>query len=317
MSDAIDGNPLGLSARLRRLGKHSRAGLDTICGEMELDVESRWFGCLQLLEKEGPLSVTGIARALDLTHPAIVQLARILRDKDLVQEHTDPSDKRRRLLSLSDRGRETAALLEPLWTAIAAAAVGWMNESGLDLMAALGHLERRLDERPMADRIRVELRRQDYEAVRINAMGPDDETVFADLNRAWIEEVFEMEDEDRRILFHPRETIVDKGGQVYMARLEGDTVGTCALVRERSGIFELAKMAVDPLWQGRQVGARLCDHAIAEARRLGAIALILHTNDILETAMSLYTSRGWVIEKTGAIDPRYGRSNVLMRLDLE
>jgi GNAT superfamily N-acetyltransferase len=74
---------------------------------------------------------------------------------------------------------------------------------------------------------------------------------------------------------------------------------------------------VDPAWQGRQVGARLCDHVIQEAKRLGATTLILHTNDRLETAMNLYLSRGWVIEKTGAIDPRYGRSNVLMRLDLD
>ena len=90
-----------------------------------------------------------------------------------------------------------------------------------------------------------------------------------------------------------------------------------ALIRERDGVFELGKMAVDPAWQGRQVGARLCDHVIAEARRMGAVALILQTNDVLETAMNLYLSRGWVVEKTGSTDERYARSNVLMRLDLD
>lgn len=309
--------PLALSARLRRLSKRSTAGLNAICREMELDVESRWFGCLQLLHSQGPLPVTRIARALDQTHPAIVQLARILKDKGLVEEEGDPSDKRRRLLSLSDQGQELTLLLGPLWTAIDAAAQAWMEEGGLELERAIGHLEERLDAIPMDDRIRVELRRLDYEAVRTEPMGPGDEQTFADLNRTWIEEVFKMEDEDRRVLFHPRETIVDRGGQVYMARLEGETVGTCALIREGDGVFELAKMAVDPAWQGRQVGARLCDHAIAEARRLGAITLILHTNDILETAMSLYLSRGWVVEKTGSTDERYQRSNVLMRLDLD
>lgn len=309
--------PLALSARLRRLSRRTTIGLDAICREMELEVEPRWFGCLQLLQERGSLSVTGIARALDQTHPAIIQLARTLKDRGLVRDERDPADKRRHLLALSDQGHETARLLSPLWTAIDAAARRWMSEGGFDLERAIDSLEERLDRDPMDDRIRSELRRMDYEAVQTDPMGPGDEMIFADLNQTWIEEVFRMEDEDRRVLFHPRETIVDRGGQVYMARLEGETVGTCALIREGDGVFELGKMAVDPAWQGRQVGARLCDHVIAEARRLGAVVLVLHTNDVLETAMNLYLSRGWVVEKTGSTDERYERSNVLMRLDLD
>lgn len=316
MSDSEMG-PLALSTRLRRLGRRTTIGLDAICREMELDVEPRWFGCLQLLQKRGPLSVTGVARALDQSHPAIIQLARTLKEKGLVWDESYPADKRRRLLLLSDQGRETVRHLGPLWTAIDAAARRWMNEGGFDLERAIDSLEKRLDRDPMDDRIRSELRRLDYEAVQTDPMGPGDEKTFADLNRAWIEEVFRMEDEDRRVLFHPRETIVERGGQVYMARLEGETVGTCALIREEGGVFELGKMAVDPAWQGRQVGARLCDHAIAEARRLGAVTIVLQTNDVLKTAMNLYLSRGWVVEKTGSTDERYQRSNVLMRLDLD
>lgn len=315
--DAPETGPLALGTRLRRLGKLTSVGLDAICREMELEAEPRWFGCLQLLQQSGSLSVTEIARTLDQTHPAIVQLARVLMKEDLVRDETDPADRRRRLLSLSDKGREMARALGPLWIAMDAAAREWMNEGGFDLERAISDLEEKLDRHPMDDRIRSELRRMDYEAVQTEPMGPGDEKAFADLNRAWIEEVFEMEDEDKRVLYHPRETIVERGGQVYMARLEGETVGTCALIRERDGVFELGKMAVDPAWQGRQVGARLCDHVIAEARRMGAVALILQTNDVLETAMNLYLSRGWVVEKTGSTDERYARSNVLMRLDLD
>lgn len=308
---------LSLSSRLHRLGRRATEGLEMISREMGLAAEPRWFACLQLLQSHGPLGITHIARTLGQTHPAIVQLARALDRHGLIRDRGDANDGRRRLLSLSRKGLDLVDGLESLWQAQAAAVRRWQDEVGVDLTGVLTSLEDLLDREPMDERIRRELRRMDYESVSVQPMAPGEEPIFARLNLAWIEEHFRVEEPDRHLLFHPRETILKAGGHIYMARLDGQVVGTCALLKVDDRQLELAKMAVDPEWRGRQVGARLCDHVIAEAKNLGAGSLLLQTNHLLETAVRLYLSRGWVIAETAAPTDHYERADLTMRLDLE
>jgi DNA-binding MarR family transcriptional regulator/GNAT superfamily N-acetyltransferase len=284
---------------------------------MELGAEPQWFAGLRVLRERGPLGITEIARALGQTHPAIVQLTRRLDIHGLIRDRRDSNDERRRLIALSSKGRELVDELKVLWQAQEAAIEQWTKEAGVDLTAILNSLEALLEREPMDERIRRELRRMDYEAVSIQPMAAGEENRFAELNRNWIEAYFEMEEPDRQVLFHPRETILKAGGQIYMARLDGEIVGTCALLKLDARTYELAKMAVAPEAHGRQVGARLCDHVIAEAKRLGADTLLLQTNRKLETAVSLYRSRGWVEDEAPPAGDHYARADLPMRLDLE
>jgi GNAT superfamily N-acetyltransferase len=317
MDPLISSDLLSLGSHLHRLARRSTDGLETVAQELGLAAEPRWFGALRLLQVRGPIGITELARSLGLSHPAVVQVAGALDLQGLIRDRRDARDERRRLLTLSARGRDLVEGLESLWQAQEAATRRWMDEAGVDLPAVLASLEDLLDREPMDERIRRELRRMDYESVSVRPMAPGEEPVFADLNRAWIEESFEMEEPDRQVLFHPRETILKAGGRIYMARLDGQIVGTCALLKVNDRQFELAKMAVDPEWRGRQVGARLCDHVIDEARKLGAHTLLLQTNRLLETAVRLYLSRGWVVDETAAPTEHYHRADLTMRLDLE
>lgn len=52
---------------------------------------------------------------------------------------------------------------------------------------------------------------------------------FRDVNLAWIEELFWVEEEDARQLDNPR-GIVDGGGEILVALVGEEVVGTCALV---------------------------------------------------------------------------------------
>src|SRR5512147_812218 len=71
-----------------------------------------------------------------------------------------------------------------------------------------------------------------------------DEDAFRRLNEEWIERYFRLEDKDRQTLAQP-EKILDAGGQIVMAVLDGEAVGCCALLRmPGDGSFEIAKMAV-------------------------------------------------------------------------
>jgi hypothetical protein len=53
-----------------------------------------------------------------------------------------------------------------------------------------------------------------------------------------------MEESDEKILNDPEKYILAKGGFIFMAELNDEIVGTCALLKIDDDTFELAKMAV-------------------------------------------------------------------------
>ncbi|WP_128545805.1 GNAT family N-acetyltransferase [Larkinella soli] len=156
-------------------------------------------------------------------------------------------------------------------------------------------------------------------------MKPDDETeiidydpayrdAFRDLNLEWIEMYFKVEEPDRKALGDPEGYILSRGGRVFFARYEGEVVGTCALLNAGDGVFELVKMAVAPRAQGKQIGKKLCLHAVEEARRMGARQVFLESNTVLTPAIELYRKAGF--RQVDLIPSPYRRSNIRMQIDL-
>jgi putative acetyltransferase len=144
-----------------------------------------------------------------------------------------------------------------------------------------------------------------------------DARAFRALNEAWITAHFVIEPADERVLSDPRGQIVDRGGEVLLAR-EGDRVlGCVALIPEGDGVWELAKMAVDATLRGRGTGRLLITAAVAEARRRGATSLVLASSVDLPAAVHLYESVGFrhvAPEEAGHVP--YERASVFMRMEL-
>ncbi|GGK74659.1 GNAT family N-acetyltransferase [Rufibacter glacialis] len=123
---------------------------------------------------------------------------------------------------------------------------------------------------------------------------PTHATRFRELNQAWIERYFEMEELDHKSLGDPDGYIIAKGGHIFMAEYQGEVVGACALIKVDDQTYELAKMAVTDKAQGLKIGKRLGETAIGKARALGATTLMLLSNRKLETALYLYHKLGFV-----------------------
>ena len=147
---------------------------------------------------------------------------------------------------------------------------------------------------------------------------PNDATAFRDLNLAWVEAFFTVEDEDRAQLEDPNTHILDKGGAILIAEYEGEAVGTVGLVPGHGdGVLELIKMSARSDIQGKGIGRALMDAAIEKAREMGASQIWLETNTSLEAALALYRKSGFR-ELTGdELTPTpYDRCNCQMLLDL-
>ena len=151
--------------------------------------------------------------------------------------------------------------------------------------------------------------------LKIVPFNKDYKPAFEFLNRAWIEEYFVMEEEDLKTLQNPESYILEDGGEVFFAILDGEVVGTAAMIQTDKGIYELAKMAVARQFQGLGIGKKLLKRCVDFSKEREATEIFLITNDSLKPALSLYLSFGFVLNDQND-DNRYERGNTKMKLSL-
>lgn len=145
---------------------------------------------------------------------------------------------------------------------------------------------------------------------------PKYKKAFRDLNEEWISTYFTMEAEDYKALDNPKGYILDKGGYIFVALLNGKAVGICAMIKMKDPEYdyEMAKMAVSPKVQGRNIGFLLAQAIIEKAKSLGAKKIYLESNTVLKPAISLYQKLGF--QKVLGRNSPYARSNIQMGLTL-
>jgi putative acetyltransferase len=116
---------------------------------------------------------------------------------------------------------------------------------------------------------------------------------FKSLNLYWLDHYHLTEAHDLEILDHPEEKVIEAGGCIFLA-LDGErVVGTLGLAKEKEGVFELIKMAVDPAWHGQGISKILLDRCLAEAAALKARKIFLFSNSQLVRALKLYDKYGF------------------------
>lgn len=133
---------------------------------------------------------------------------------------------------------------------------------------------------------------------------------FRNLNLEWIKKYFQVEAKDLEQVDHPEDCLA-AGGQIFYVLCDGEVAGTCAMYKVGAHKFELAKMAVDPKFQGRGLGDRLMEEAEAWARGQGAREILILSNTILEPAINLYKKHGYKVIHLGP-HPDYERCNIEM-----
>ncbi len=152
-------------------------------------------------------------------------------------------------------------------------------------------------------------------ALKIVDYQPVHQPYFDALNRAWIEEWFQMEAVDEWVLTNPDKALLEPGGAIFMAEWEGKPVGTVALRKVDEDSYEFTKMAVDPAYRRRGIAEELTRASFLHAAILGAKEIILYSNTKNEAAIRLYERIGF---QHLPVEPGvYERANVKMRISIE
>ena len=144
---------LVLDHQLKRLMNRLLEAAEQIYEARGLDFKACWVSTYRLLAEASPRSVTELAASLRLTHPAMIKIARGMIEAGWVAEQRDPADARRRLLSLTEKGRAAAGELEQIWTSLAAAQQELFEDAGVDVLEVLGGVDRALDRQSLAERV--------------------------------------------------------------------------------------------------------------------------------------------------------------------
>jgi putative acetyltransferase len=119
------------------------------------------------------------------------------------------------------------------------------------------------------------------------------EALNHELDYEWISRYFYIEGPGHQPVANPQQYILERGGHILMAVCDGEAVGTCALVKEHDGVFELARLAVAPAAQRRGIGWALGQGILCKARQLGAHRVEVLSISTLIPALKLYDKLGF------------------------
>jgi ribosomal protein S18 acetylase RimI-like enzyme len=201
--------------------------------------------------------------------------------------------------------------LLPFWERARRAAEGLVAEAAPEFMDSLTALESALETRSLYERIMEQAPNPTSGGgIEILPFSVLYKEAFRDLNLEWLEAYFHVEPYDLEQLETP-ERILEQGGEIYFARLDGEMVGTGALYCHGNGDYEIAKMAVTHRIRGKGIGRLLLEKLIERFQARGGRRLRLATNASLAPAIALYRRFGFVDYVPDA-PSRYERANVFM-----
>ncbi len=94
-------------------------------------------------------------------------------------------------------------------------------------------------------------------------------------------------------LENPKKHYIDRGGMFFVLKVDGKIVGTVAIINKGNNSAELKRLYVNKEYQGKGLGSKLLDAAIAYCKKHGFIKLEFETNKKFTKAHLLYQKRGF------------------------
>lgn len=304
---------LFLGSRLKRLADRIQGDVVRVVERAGLPVQPSHYAPLATLDRYGPLTVTELAQALQISQPAVTRtLARLLELK-LVEARRLHRDQRHKTIALTAKGRDLLIRSKLfVWPQVEAAVADILPTLPGSLLEHIEVIEAQLASRPLSERALG----VPAPAFSIREYSDDLAEVFRAISVEWIEGMYRLEPADLEVLDHPRERIIEPGGAILFVQAEGvGIIGTCALRKTAEREFELTKMGVMQAARGVKAGEFLLGAAIARAQTLGAELLYLLSNRKSAAAVRLYEKLGFVhdpeiLRRFGA---HYQRCDVAMR----
>jgi DNA-binding MarR family transcriptional regulator/GNAT superfamily N-acetyltransferase len=256
------------------------------------------------------ITATGVREALALDPGYLSRILRGLRRQGLVSAQAPATDRRRRTLTLSERGLRTFE--------------GLNARSSEDVGAMLARLSR-------AQRSELVRAMRGIEGLLGKPPRGSDEVVLRDPlpgELGWVVkrhgEIYtaeygwnaEFEGLVAGIVGQFVASFDPRVERCWIAALRGEPAGSVFLVKDTAAVAKLRLLLVEPWARGHGVGTRLVDACLAFARATGYRKVRLWTNAELHSARRLYERAGFrMVEESRA--HRFGHDQVFQTWELD
>jgi DNA-binding MarR family transcriptional regulator/GNAT superfamily N-acetyltransferase len=306
-----------LGSRLRRLSEQVTENAAQIYKLYDIDFQPKWFPVFYVLSKRQEKTITEIAEEIGHSQPSVSKIISEMVKAGLVLETKSKEDGRKNMVSLSPQGLEITEKIKNQYTDVTNAIEDTFAQTTHDLWKAIEEWEYLLNQKNLLRRVEEQKKMRESKNVQIIDYEPKFQQDLRALNIEWISTYFKMEEADYKALDDPEGYILKKGGYIFVALYNNEPVGVCALLKMENHAYEyeLAKMAVSPKAQGKNIGWLLGQAIIEKAKSLGAANLYLESNTILKPAINLYNKLGF--QKVVGHATPYERCNIQMGLNLK
>lgn len=308
---------MALGSRLRLLTAKVTEDAAKIYELYDVDFSPKWFPVFFTLSEDGEMTISEIATEIGHSQPSVTKIIKEMATAGLVKDNLQSNDKRRNVVGLTEKGIEVAdKIIKVQCGDIDLAIDSIISEATHNLWEAIEEWEFLLERKSLLKRVHEQKKLRESLNVEIVDYNPKYQASFRSLNEEWISTYFEMEAADYKALDDPEAYILSKGGKIFVALYNGEPLGVCALIKMEDPVydFEMAKMAVSPKAQGKNMGWLLGKAIILAAKDMGASKLYLESNTILKPAINLYHKLGF--QKIIGRPTPYKRCNIQMELDL-
>lgn len=226
---------------------------------------------------EDGTTIRGLRDRLGLDSGHLSRLLRRLEEDGLVVTAPDPADRRRRIVRLTDAGKEARRELDVRSDELAQRLVAPLT---------LRQQERLTEALATADLL------VRAATVELRPSSPDDPAGQAAL-RHYLDEI------DARFATGYRTSgpvAAEPGSTYVVATSDGEPVAYGGLRPQPAvgpGVVELKRMWVHAAWRGAGLGTRMLRHLEALALAGGADRIVLDTNEVLGEAIAMYERSGY------------------------
>lgn len=136
---------LAIATRLQRLSEQLRKDGFQIYKANNIDFEPKWFPVIYTLHFRSSLSVVELAAEIGYSHPATISLLKELEKEKIIRSKKDKQDERKRLVSLTEKGKKLLEQMQPVWGVMIAALEDLTAGPG-NIMNAIAEIEDKLEE---------------------------------------------------------------------------------------------------------------------------------------------------------------------------
>ncbi len=261
--DALQGfGEIGIGSRLKRVSEYIMRETQVVYDTYQIDFDPYLFPTFKIIKNKNGVTNTEITSSLKTSQPATTQAINKLLKKDLILLKDHKSDKRKKKIYLSKKGKQLVKQVTPIWKSIEFTIKDYTKISSDSLIEHINILEEKFNKQDFSKALIKHIKMNtEKHLLEITDYNKEYASSFYDLNAEWLKTFFYIEPYDEEVLSNPEKYIINKGGHIFFAKLDNKIVGTVALM-PKENTFELTKMAVSTEHRGHKIGQQLMQYCI-------------------------------------------------------